>query len=457
MKKYFITIILMAIIFPVFVFASQTADDQIQVRIMNVNGDTKKVIYPFEPSYRGTASIVVGDLGRDGVEEIVIGAGAGNASDIIIYRQDGSVIRSFEAYGKNYLGGVNVAIGDVDGNGVSEIITSPMYGGGPHIRVFDGYGNMKAQFFAYDDSFLGGVNIASGDINNDGVDEVITGPGTLGGPHIKIFFGTGSLMSEKFVGSAQEISGARVAMLDINGDGDDELITSDAAYGDPTVQLYDWLNDELTFVLALPNSQYENTSVHVFGGDVDGDGMEEIGVGSDADSSKIEFYEMNGRKTLGLYDTFALPSVIAGVFEGSNAMIFALATEQQSKATPEYKHIYVDISRQTLFAYEYGTLVKAFLVSTGRDASPSPTGSFDITKKILWKDYIWDYGDGDPRNYNIPNVQYNLQFQPIYYIHYAYWHINFGTKMSGGCVNTSYNDAEWIYYWANVGVPVELY
>jgi lipoprotein-anchoring transpeptidase ErfK/SrfK len=76
--------------------------------------------------------------------------------------------------------------------------------------------------------------------------------------------------------------------------------------------------------------------------------------------------------------------------------------------------------------------------------------------KLLWHDYVWSYGPNNPNNYNIPNVKYNLRFRNHYYIHSAYWHNNFGNRMSHGCVNAPYDGAEWAYNWAEVGTPVEV-
>lgn len=455
MKKYLLVAIGLLIIFPRFIFAAQTRDDQVQVRFLTTDGNVENIIYPFDSAYRGAGSIISGDSGLDGTSEVILGAGPGMLPEVYIYRQDGSFISSFLAYSENFTGGVNVAIGDVDGDGAGEIVTGAMYGGGPHIRVFDGWGNLEQQFFAYDEDFRGGVYVSVGDLNNDGVDEIVTGAGVTGGPHVKVFNNTGVLMSELFVGDAYDGTGATVATLDVNGDGDDELVTGRAGYLDTRVQLFDWKDGQLSYVLAIDAFDNNDFGLNVFGGDVDGDGMDEIGVATKGREAKIAFYEMTGRKVLELEPFANMAGSSVTVINESEPQIIALGFEQQN-VDQAGQYILVDTDRQTLYAYENGVLKKAFLVSTGVSSYPSPLGVFSVLDKILWKDYTWYFGDGDARNYDLSGVKYNLNFKPMYYIHSAYWHNNFGSKMSHGCINTSFADAEWIYNWAEIGAVVEV-
>ncbi|MFA6495484.1 MAG: hypothetical protein WCV50_00005, partial [Patescibacteria group bacterium] len=65
------------------------------------------------------------------------------------------------AYAESFRGGVNVAAGDVNGDGTDEIIAGAGYTGGPHVRIFGESGNLLSQFFAYAESFRGGVNVAA--------------------------------------------------------------------------------------------------------------------------------------------------------------------------------------------------------------------------------------------------------------------------------------------------------
>ena len=107
----------------------------------------------------------------------------------------------------------------------------------------------------------------------------------------------------------------------------------------------------------------------------------------------------------------------------------------------------VNLTTQTLTAYEGSTPVRTVIVSTGRAATPTPVGEFRIWVKLLSDDMA---GPG----YYLPQVPYTMYFYQGYGIHGTYWHNNFGTVMSHGCVNLPTPEAEWIYNWASVGTRV---
>src|SRR5262249_44912312 len=122
---------------------------------------------------------------------LVTGADAGGGPHVKVFdAQTRAEKFSFFAYSAGFLGGVRVATGDVTGDGVPDIITGAGRGGGPHVKVFDGLSGMEVRsFFAYNAAFTGGVFVAGGDVNGDGFDDIITGAGPGGGPHVEVFSG----------------------------------------------------------------------------------------------------------------------------------------------------------------------------------------------------------------------------------------------------------------------------
>jgi hypothetical protein len=87
-----------------------------------------------------------------------------------------------------------VAAGDVNLDGFADIVTGAGAGGGPHVKVFDGLTNTTLlSFFAFDAGFTGGVNVAAGDVTGDGFADVVVGEGNGGGSTVRVFDGrTGS-------------------------------------------------------------------------------------------------------------------------------------------------------------------------------------------------------------------------------------------------------------------------
>jgi lipoprotein-anchoring transpeptidase ErfK/SrfK len=110
----------------------------------------------------------------------------------------------------------------------------------------------------------------------------------------------------------------------------------------------------------------------------------------------------------------------------------------------------VDLTNQMVYAYDGNTLVNSFLVSTGTWEHPTVTGQYHIWIKLR---YTRMTGPG----YDLPNVPYTMYFYKGYGLHGTYWHSNFGTPMSHGCVNLSIPDAEWLYNWASEGTLVNVH
>jgi lipoprotein-anchoring transpeptidase ErfK/SrfK len=114
------------------------------------------------------------------------------------------------------------------------------------------------------------------------------------------------------------------------------------------------------------------------------------------------------------------------------------------------KWIDVDLSDQMLYAYEGDIIVASYLVSTGVPAFPTVLGQYHIYVK-------YEYTDMAGPGYYLPDVPYTMYFYRGYGIHGTYWHNNFGTPMSHGCVNMRTPDARWMFYWAPLGTLVNVH
>jgi ELWxxDGT repeat protein len=185
------------------------------------------------PGFSGGVRVAVGDVTGDGVDDIVTAPGPGGGPHVKVYDgATGQVARQFYAYDPRFTAGVFVAVGDVNQDGFADIITGAGAGGGPHVRVFSGKdGSLLTQFYAYDPRFAGGVTVASGDVA--GSPDVITGAGPGAGPHVKVFDGlTGALVTQ-FYGQAPTFTGGvTVAAADTNADGNADIVVG-AGPGNP--------------------------------------------------------------------------------------------------------------------------------------------------------------------------------------------------------------------------------
>jgi lipoprotein-anchoring transpeptidase ErfK/SrfK len=125
------------------------------------------------------------------------------------------------------------------------------------------------------------------------------------------------------------------------------------------------------------------------------------------------------------------------------------SAEVPDPSVVEGKQIIVVLSKQQVYAYENGTLLRQFIVSTGLPGTPTVQGNFEIYLKVLSQRMTGP-------DYDLPDVPWVMYFYKGYSFHGTYWHNNFGFPMSHGCVNMRTPEAEWLYGWAPVGTPVEV-
>src|SRR5204863_4765200 len=163
-------------------------------------GAVKYSFFAYDMGFVGGVRVAAGDVNGDGIPDIITAPGPGGGPDIHVYDgKTGALIGRFFAYDSRFSGGCYVAAGDVNGDGFADIVVGADAGGGPNVTVFSGKDfSPLASFFAYDMHFTGGVRVAAGDVNGDGLAEIIAGAGPGGGPNVTVFNGGGARLSSFF-------------------------------------------------------------------------------------------------------------------------------------------------------------------------------------------------------------------------------------------------------------------
>lgn len=198
-----------------------------KISVYNSKGRRLRTFYPYGYDYNGGISIAIADLDGDNKNEIITGPEKGGANKIMVFNWYGREINSgWHAYHQDWINlGTNVAAGDINGDGQIEIISGAGFRGGPHVKIFDKNGKLISEgFFAYDTAFRGGVNVTTGDVNGDGTSEIITGPGFGGSPHVKIFNQNGTLLNQWYAYNEDNNEGVNVVAADLDHNGIDEVI-----------------------------------------------------------------------------------------------------------------------------------------------------------------------------------------------------------------------------------------
>lgn len=158
----------------------------------------------------GGVDVAVGDTNGDGTDEIVVGFGRGNEPYVQVVAPDGSVLSSFLAYPIRFRGGVNVATADLDGDGRDEIITGAGPGGGPNVRVFTFTGDIVTSFDVYESDFHGGVDVAGFDATDAGAGSIVTASGPGRTTEVRLFSSDGTLTAAWDGYTSATINGARI-------------------------------------------------------------------------------------------------------------------------------------------------------------------------------------------------------------------------------------------------------
>jgi hypothetical protein len=220
-----------------------------EVRVYNGANGAK--LLSFVAEAKKTVYVAVGDINLDGLADIVTGTDDGDPivkvfdAYKLLTGAANPVVSQFSAYDRKIISGARVAVGDVTGDGVPDIVTGPASGLNSEVRVFKT--NLSANQATVTHSLLtsfsafpkynGGVNIAVGDVNGDGRADIVVGTALGGTALVRVYNGatisagsTPALLGE-YEPFGSQSGGVRVALVDLDGDGVNELIAASTLVG----------------------------------------------------------------------------------------------------------------------------------------------------------------------------------------------------------------------------------
>lgn len=237
-------------------------------------------------SSRGTVTAFAGEpvvvrsvsaeVNGDGIPDLIVGTGPGRSTLVrVLDGATGTELVALEPFEASFTGGVFVAAFDLDGDGRSEVAITPDEGGGPRVQLYRGVDFVKqADFFGIGDpDFRGGARVALGDLNADGVGDLVVAAGFGGGPRIAAydgaqltFDGGPKLFGDFFVFEPALRNGVYVAVGDLDGDGFADLVAGAGPGGGPRVLILSGQS------LVQPAGPVFSPVANFLSGDVDGRG-----------------------------------------------------------------------------------------------------------------------------------------------------------------------------------------
>lgn len=208
----------------------------------NDNSTIGHDFYAFNPSLGGGADVATGDVDGDGIDEVITGEGPGYESNVAVYKlvPDGSVVKlaEFSAFGAHE-GGARVAAGDVDGDNLDEIIVGAGPGGGPRVSVYELSGTRIQTFYPYSTEFRGGVDVASADVTGTVAAEIITAPSNTGSSRVQVFALDLTQLSNFYAYEQSFRGGVRVSAGNVRtSSSQSEILTAPESSHNPQLKLF---------------------------------------------------------------------------------------------------------------------------------------------------------------------------------------------------------------------------
>jgi hypothetical protein len=183
-------------------------------------------LYPYTANYEGDLRVMIGDINNDSKTEIYVAPEAGYPAPIKVYTQFGYPLRKdWFPFGESYSGGYTLALGGFKKASTKNIILGSGIGIEPKVGIYTWDYQFLNSWLAFEPSFTGGINVAAGDVDGNGIDEVVVGAGPGKPPVVRTFDSNGTQIYDEFQAySSFTKPGIVVRTQDVDFDGKDDIL-----------------------------------------------------------------------------------------------------------------------------------------------------------------------------------------------------------------------------------------
>lgn len=216
------------------------------VDVYDSSADVRKFrIMAYENTFRGGVRVATGDINKDGTDDVIVVPGKGRKTDVKIYSGvDGTLLGSFVAFAATYKGGATVDVGDVNNDGWLDVVVGNGPGVIPEVQVWNVRNSINAPTLIrsikpLETTFRGGMDVGVGDVNGDNFADIVVGRGSGGPATVQIFSGqNGALLKSFNVYAATFKGGINVDVGDFNQDGRADVVVGAGAGTLPEVSVF---------------------------------------------------------------------------------------------------------------------------------------------------------------------------------------------------------------------------